>query len=206
MTDQPKNAVGTKDAPMPVPRIEEGPNVAERAPELWRRRRITNKATGAWVIDLETKSERMKTAEMFEDTHRAAEERGRRMQGRIPQIEAITPRGERRQVAAHLEGTLGAKGFRPAVYYGKTRRHRVERWTDGLLYRECPDGSFECMGVCCIGTPVIPCQNEKCERCNTPDCGHPIAHREARPVSFPMDDGTTLTVNKETCLDCEAST
>lgn len=160
-------SIGSKAAPVPVTNtVAHEPNVAECAPELWRRRRVVNRETGAWVIDLENKSERLKVGEMLEPQHRDAEARGKAMQGHISQVEAVSPHGDRRMVARHLEAGLGRKGFRPAVYYGKARGRRIERWSDGLLYRETPNGGLECMNVCCVGTPIIPCKNPRCERCN----------------------------------------
>jgi len=148
--------------------IEKQPDINDAPKWLRKRQRMETvvKPDGqVWrepVIDISDMRARNVILEMLEPSLEREAAHARTLQARIPKVTAITPRGERRQVAAYLEGAIGAKGFRPAVYYGKATH--IERWSDGLLYRETPTG-FEPMGVCCIGTPLTPCGNPKCARC-----------------------------------------
>lgn len=143
--------------------VESQATMADAPRFLQKRARVD--ANGERVIDISDKRARAAVLDLVQPELDRRMNMSRKLQACIPKVAAITPRGERREVAAHLESGLGAKGFRPAVYYGKVAGRRIERWSDWLLYRETPSGDYEPMGVCCLGTPIAPCASPKCARC-----------------------------------------
>lgn len=171
MTEAPALRIDAGDIASMEKHIERQPEIADAPKWLRNRQRIEveRRPDGTLyktpVIDITDKRARDAVWEMIAPSMEAEMARSKRFTSQIPQITAVTPRGERREVAAHLEAGLGAKGFRPAVYYGKIQGRRIERWSDGLLYRETPSGDYEPMGVCCLGTPIAPCASPRCGRC-----------------------------------------
>jgi len=141
--------------------VENRPTLND-APKFIRKRMRTD-SDGNATTDISDMKARAAILDLIQPSIDKRAALARTMQASIPKVVAITPRGERREVAAHLERGLGAKGFRPVVYHGHATH--IERGMDGLLYRETPAGDFESMGVCCLGIPLAPCSNPKCGRC-----------------------------------------
>lgn len=123
--------------------------------------RLKVRRDGSWKVDLNDRRDRLAYAEMLEPSNAIQSRNARAMQAQIPMTEVLDVKGRRRLMAVDHVEAFDRRGLKKPV----RRSMHMERWSDGLLYRETPGGGMECTGKCAMSAPVIPCGNPRCEHC-----------------------------------------